>query len=52
MAFKGEPWMALVMARRMAQLVKTPVDRPIHVAMVYGLNKKLLLVSTAFITGN
>lgn len=44
--------MALLMAKRMAQFVKTPVDRPIHVAMVYGLNKKLLPVSTdIYITG-
>jgi hypothetical protein len=46
MALKGDPWIALAMARRMAQLVKTPVDRPIHVAMVYGFNKKLVLVSS------
>lgn len=41
MALKGEPWMAREMAWRTAQVVKTAVGRPIHVAIVRGLNKNL-----------
>lgn len=41
MAFRGEPWMAREMAWRVAQVVKTAVDRPIQVATVRGLKRKL-----------
>lgn len=41
MALKGEPDRAFAMAKRIAQFVNTLVDRPMQVAMVYGLNKKL-----------
>lgn len=37
------PTTALAMACNIAQVVKTLVGRPIHVAMVKGLNKNLLL---------
>jgi hypothetical protein len=41
MALKGAPDTALAMAWRMAQVVKTLVDRPMHVATVKGLKRKL-----------
>jgi hypothetical protein len=41
MAPKGAPETALAMAWRMAQVVKTLVDRPMHVATVKGLKRKL-----------
>jgi hypothetical protein len=41
MAPKGAPEMALAMAWRMAQVVKTLVGRPRHVATVKGLKRKL-----------
>jgi hypothetical protein len=41
MALKGEPERAFAMAKRIAQFVKTLVERPMQVARVYGLNKKL-----------
>lgn len=40
-ALRGAPETAFAMAWRMAQDVKTEVDRPMHVAMVKGLNRKL-----------
>ena len=41
MAPRGAPDTALAMAWRMAQVVKTLVDRPMHVATVNGLKRKL-----------
>lgn len=41
MALKGAPETALAMAWRMAHVVKTLVDRPMHVAVVKGLNRNL-----------
>jgi hypothetical protein len=41
MALKGAPDTALAMAWRMAQVVKTLVDRPMHDATVKGLKRKL-----------
>ena len=41
MALMGAPDTALAMAWRMAQVVKTLVDRPMHVAIVKGLKRKL-----------
>lgn len=38
---KDAPTTALEMEYRIAQVVKTLVGRPIHVAMVNGLNRKL-----------
>lgn len=43
MALKGAPEMALAMAWRIAHVVKTLVDRPMHVAIVKGLKRNLLL---------
>lgn len=43
MALKGDPWMALAMACRMAQVEKTEVGRPRQVAMVRGLKRNLWL---------
>jgi hypothetical protein len=40
-ALKGDPAMTLDIAWRIAQLVKTLVGRPIHVAMVKGLKRYL-----------
>ena len=39
MALSEAPEMALAMACRMAQVVKTDVGRPIQVAMVKGLKR-------------
>ena len=41
MAPKGAPDTALAIAWRMAHVVKTLVDRPMHVATVKGLKRKL-----------
>jgi len=41
MALKGAPETALAIAWRMAHVVKTLVDRPIHVAIVKGLKRNL-----------
>lgn len=47
MALKGEPDRAFAMAKRIAQFVKTLVERPMQVARVYGLNKKLHVLPLA-----
>lgn len=41
-AVKGAPAIAAETAWRMAQVVKTLVERPMQVAMVKGLKRKLL----------
>lgn len=43
---KEAPATAFEMAWRMAQVVKTLVGRPIHVAIVNGLNRKLYFVNS------
>ena len=42
MALRGAPAMAFAMAWRMAQVVKTLVERPMHVATVKGFRRKLV----------
>lgn len=44
MALKGVPDTAFPIACRMAHVVKTLVERPIHVATVKGLKRKLFPV--------
>jgi hypothetical protein len=44
---KEAPITAFEMACRVAQVVKTLVGRPMHVAIVNGLNRKLRTVSKA-----
>lgn len=36
-----DPWTAFAMASKIVQVVNTLVGRPIHVAMVNGLKRKL-----------
>jgi hypothetical protein len=40
------PWEAFAMAVRTNRLVKVEVERPMHVAMVKGLKRKLVVIST------
>jgi hypothetical protein len=42
MADRGLPWMAFEMAWRTVHVVNTLVDRPMQVAIVKGLKRKLL----------
>ena len=47
MAFRGDPWTARAMAYSVAHVVKTAVERPMQVAIVRGLKRKLYEVSSS-----